>query len=67
MLEQDQCPVIQAGFPPEHPIATSGEISTKHTNCYFRSLPREETAKKHRLQVTAGLIKEHIPCGVFKI
>lgn len=73
MLEQDKWPVIPAGFPPareqlgpvrEHPTVTGRETSTKHKNCYFRSLPREETAK---LQVTAGLIEEHIPCGVFKI
>lgn len=31
----------------------------------FRSLPREETSRKHQLQVTAGLIEEHVPRGVF--
>lgn len=59
MLNQDK-PVILAGLD----SATSGEISSKHKNCNFRSFPREETSKKHQLQVTAGSIKEHIPCGV---
>lgn len=39
---------------------------SKHKNCYFESLSREETSKKHQLQATAALIKEHVPHGVFK-